>query len=228
VNPFGARQRKVLRWILGVLAAAVLLMQTVASAPQGHAGPLPLELTGSAVEFRTILLRDWVPEGVTEQTVTGFPRLRANLLLDSVLLVPGYVALLVFFTLAFGPAEGRPWRQWLCVPAVAAGLLDIAENSMTGRALDDLMQSSLVDATVADVTLASRLKWALLGIALMVLAWRVWAAAPAPWRALPAAACTVAALVLMAGAAWVSIPVIVAGMVALAIGLGALAWRAWR
>lgn len=53
---------------------------------------------------------------------------------------------------------------------VVADLFDIAENRMTGRALDELMRASLTDATVADLTLASPLKWTMLGIALLIVA----------------------------------------------------------
>lgn len=149
MNDIGLRRRRALRWIL--VLAAVALLAVGATQPWGVSA-VPLELAPSALHFRRILLDDWAA-GVAAADITGFQRLRANLLADSLLLVPAYVALLVFFTLAYGPSPQRhpALRQWLCVPAVVAGLFDIAENSMTGRALDELMHSSLSDATVADI-----------------------------------------------------------------------------
>jgi hypothetical protein len=196
MNPLTLRQRRVLKGLLCWFVVSLLLLGVgVAGTPSHRAGTLSLQFAASAKDFRDVLLRDWLqaPEpqrtlpscgiGVANlsdiaQAVAALPsfgRLRCHLFVDSVFFVPAYVGLLLFFTLAFGPPVAtHPWlRQLLCVPAVAAGLFDIAENSMTGRAIDDLLQFTLADATVADVTLASRVKWVLIGVALAVLAVRV-------------------------------------------------------
>ena len=226
MNDIGLRRRRALRWIL--VLAAVALLAVGATQPWGVSA-VPLELAPSALHFRRILLDDWAA-GVAAADITGFQRLRANLLADSLLLVPAYVALLVFFTLAYGPSPQRhpALRQWLCVPAVVAGLFDIAENSMTGRALDELMHSSLSDATVADIHLASRLKWILLDIALLIVAWRCRAVVRGGWHTAAAAACALGGLAMAAGAWSALMPAIHLGVGGVLAGLGLLAWLALR
>jgi len=253
MNTFTLRQRRILKGLIGLFAVSMVLLLVVVNAPRSFsATPLTLELTVSAKDFREVLLRDWLqapePQGALPSCGIGvtylpdiaqaggalpsFGSLRCNLFVDSVGFVPAYVALLLFFTLAFGPPVAtHPWlRQLLCVPAVAAGLFDVAENSMTGRALDDLIQFALVDATVADVTMASRVKWLLLSLAFAMLAWRVAVDATddKPWNAVAAAACGVAVLALGAGGALVSHEAIGTGMAAALTGVGVLAWRALR
>ncbi|HEV8690946.1 MAG TPA: hypothetical protein VGQ91_11665 [Ideonella sp.] len=103
----------------------------------------------------------------------GYGTLRCQLFVDSIGLVPAYVGLLLFFTLAFSRGAGiaSPLaRHLMCAPAVAAGLFDIAENGMTGRAVEDYVHIVLADATVHDVTHASLTKWALLAIAFALVA----------------------------------------------------------
>ncbi|MBS0448839.1 MAG: hypothetical protein JSR59_23190 [Proteobacteria bacterium] len=205
--------------VLGVLAMA-------ATTPHWGASQASLLLTGNAARFRALLLHDWAPTGAALKDIAGFPMLRANLLLDSLLVVPAYCGLLVFVTLALGPAANRypSLRQWLCVPAVAAGLFDIAENGMTGHALDELMHARLVDESVADITLASRLKWALLAVALVVVVWRAWRwrRGPGIRSALAPLACALAAAAFGV-AAWFSLAQAVSiGLVAALVGVGTL------
>jgi hypothetical protein len=183
MSPALTRHQRIGLWVrIGVFGLALVLMLFAVGSPRGFAVPiLPLELAGSATAFKAVVLQDWLQAPLVDGTAASFWRLRGNLFVDSVLFVPAYVSLLVFFTLAFGPplALHPTRRQLLCVPAVAAGLFDIAENGMTGRALDDLVEFALVDTTVADVSLAARIKWVLLGLALVVLAWRALATAAA-------------------------------------------------
>jgi len=121
-------------------------------------------------------------------------------------------------------------RQLLCVPAVAAGLFDIAENGMTGRALDDLIHTALADPTAADVCLAARIKWVLLGVALAILAWRLAAGAAVdkPWRAASATLCALAAAGCAAGGLLVREGAIHAGLLAALLGLGLMCVRLLR
>jgi len=226
MSRISTRQRSVLRWTL-VLAGVALLAIGVTQ-PWGVSAA-PLELAHSAERFRQILLDDW-SAGEVATRITGFPGLRANLLADSLLLVPAYVALLVFFTLHFGPSpHSHPsLRQWLCVPAVVAGLFDLAENSMTGRALDELIRTSLTDATVADITVASQLKWTVLGVALLIVAWRCRVVAKTRWHAFAATVCAIGGLATAVGAWWALMPAIQVGVVAMLAGLGLLAWLTLR
>lgn len=226
MNGLGSRQRRALHWIL-ILAGVALLAVTVTQ-PWG-VSVVPLELAPDAMRFRQILLDDWAA-GMEAAKVTGFPRLRANLLADSLLLVPAYVSLLVFLTLLYGPSpQQHPmWRQWLCVPAVFAGLFDIAENSMTGRALDELMRTSLTDATVADITLASQLKWTMLGIALLILAWRCWSSVRSVRHNIAAVLCVLGGLAMTIGAWLTLIPALHVAVACMLAGLCLLAWIVLR
>jgi hypothetical protein len=122
--------------------------------------------------------------------------------------VPGYVGLFLLFSLGLGRGAGlrNPVaRHVLCAPAVAGGLFDIAENGMTGRALEDFQRAVLADATVADVQLASLLKWSVLALAFAVVAWLAFAtarrsiAARPRWLFVASALCLVEALLLAAG-----------------------------
>jgi hypothetical protein len=232
MNGYTPRQRRWLRGLLGLFVLSLVAL-IATHAPRGiTVNILPLELADTAVAFKTLVERDWMPSDTPAGVAPRFWRLRGNLFADSVLFVPAYVGLLLFFTLAFGPpAALQPSRrQLLCVPAVAAGLFDIAENGMTGRALDDLIELALVDATTADVSLAARIKWVLLGVALLLLAWRVFAnAAPErPWRALAAVLCAGAGLAFAAGGAASWQMAIGTGLPLALGGLGLLAWRALR
>jgi len=234
MSPALTRRQRIGLWVrVAVFGLALLLMLFVVGSPRGFAvSILPLELAGSAAAFKAVVLQDWLQAPLVDGTAVSFWRLRGNLFVDSVLFVPGYVSLLVFFTLAFGPplALHPTWRQLLCVPAVAAGLFDIAENGMTGRALDDLVEFALVDTTVADVSLAARIKWVLLGLALAVLAWRALAASAddKPWRIVAAALCVLAALGFVVGGA-ISLPAVIsAGLGAVLLAFGLLCLRMLR
>ena len=111
------------------------------------------------------------------------------------------------------------------MPAVVAGLFDIAENSMTGRALDELMRTSLTDATVADITLASQLKWTMLGIALLIVAWRCWSSVRHNTAAL---LCVLGGLAMILGAWFMLIAALHVGGACMLAGLGLLAWIVLR
>ncbi len=225
------RQRRTLLVLLALALLAVLLLSFGFGSPRSlWVTPLSLQLAGNGTDFKAALLSDWLLTplaGLAPDAVPSFARLRGNLFVDSMLLVPAYVGLLLFFTLAFGPplAQRPVRRQLLCVPAVAAGLFDIAENGMTGRALDDLIHFALADATAADVSGAARIKWVLLGIALAVLAWRVAADAAAgpPGRRLAAGLCGLAAVALVVGGVGAIQAAIEAGFLATGAGLGLLA-----
>ena len=227
------RQRSSLWVRIAVFSLGALLLLFAVAAPRGFGvSILPLELAGTAAAFKAAVLQDWLQAPLVDGTAASFWRLRGNLFVDSVLFVPGYVSLLVFFTLAFGPplALHPTRRQLLCVPAVAAGLFDIAENGMTGRALDDLVEFALVDSTAADVSLAARIKWVLLGLAFVVLAWRALATAAddGPWRAGAAVLCALAAVAFVVGGAISLVVLVNAGLGAALLGVGLLCWRALR
>lgn len=229
MNGLASRQRRALHGIL--VLAAVALLAVTATQPWG-VSVAPLELAPGALRFRQILLDDWAA-GIDATQVTGFPRLRAHLLADSLLLVPAYVGLLVFLTLRYGPSPQRHpmGRQWLCVPAVVAGLFDIAENSMTGRALDELMRTSLTDATVADITFASQLKWTMLGIALLIAAWRCRSSVRSVRSVrhnTAALLCVLGGLAMPVGAWFTLIPALHVGGACMLAGLGLLAWIVLR
>jgi hypothetical protein len=187
--PKAQGHRRLLIGLLVFATLSVLLLGGLLKAPRGGVNAIvALELQSSAQRFKDRVVADWqqpparlcgwLERPSQEQTAPGFGRLRCNLLFDSTLLVPAYVALFVFFTLSLSPpplqVRQRVLRQLLCVPAVAAGLFDIAENGMTGRALDDLTLFVLADATVADVLTASQSKWWLLALGLSVLALLAW------------------------------------------------------
>jgi hypothetical protein len=247
------RLRKLLLGLVAFFVASVLLLGVVVNSPRSFsASPLPLQQAHDARDFRALLVRDWLQAPEPQRTMptcgigvpylddvnsTGgrlpsFGRLRCNLFFDSLALVPAWMALLLFFTLALGPSAGTQlwWRHALCVPVVAAGLFDIAENAMTGRALDDILQFGLAEATVADVVLASQLKWLLMGVAFAVLAWRALrhAAQDRRWNSAAALCCAVAALALGAGGVLVSPTPIGVGLAAALAGMGVLVWRALR
>lgn len=234
MNALTPRQRRGL-WIrLALFAIALLVLVGVMHAPRDRwLSIVPLELAPSAAAFRDMVVNGWQEIGtVAPGGAPSFWRLRGTLFVDSVLFVPAYVSLLLFFTIGFMPVgDGDSMRRQLIgVPAVSAGLFDIAENGMTGRALDDLIDFALVDATVADVSLAARVKWALLALALALLAWRVFVnrAGDAPWRLVAAAASAAVALLFAYGAARSTAGVLEAGMLLLLPALGILSWRALR
>ena len=245
------RLRTVLVLLLGLALISALLLWSLL-VPRMGTNIIRLELTTSAAEFKAVLLQDWVQDahsagtpdkplspvcGIGLPHVVGgtdkasFGKLRCNLFVDSLGLVPGYAGLLVYFTLAFAPIALSTVRRHLwCGPALAAGLFDIAENGMTARALDDLIFFSLADATVADVRHASQAKWLLLALALTVLAYRTWRAGGAgetTWRRVSAVLLAAAAPALVLGAYGLQHVAITAGMGALVLALALLCCRQW-
>jgi hypothetical protein len=254
-----AHQLRVVLAVLVTLALTGVLLLRFAFVPHGGADILRLELGTSAAQFKSALLADWVQEAfdpanpqqphdpvcgmgldhaaaATEATgslarVPHFGKLRCNLFVDSVLLVPGYAGLLVYFTLAFAPLRwGTASRHLCCGVALAAGLFDIAENGMTARALDDLLHFVLADATVADVRHASQAKWLLIALACAVLSHLlIWYGAPAGdrlWRRVSAGLMAAATPLLVVGVyVWRS--GIDLGMLAMIAALALLTWRQW-
>lgn len=121
---------------------------------------------------------------------TSILPLRSMLLVDSVMLVPAYVGLLLLYLVLLQPMvypapppdpalpPQVPAREWwlhaACLLAVAAGVFDIAENGMTVRAAEDALDHLLADPTVADVQLATLLKWQLIGAATGVVGMLCW------------------------------------------------------
>lgn len=172
------------RVLLGVLLAWTLASALLLLAPlsgRNGAGPVALELAADAGAFAKALGDDWRQAGPPDCEILApflasggcLKRLRTQLMVDSVGLVPGYVGLLLYLMLALGRAARLQRGLWLhlaCVPALAAGLFDIAENGMTGRAAQDLLQFVLADETVRDVRVASLVKWSCLATAFALLA----------------------------------------------------------
>ncbi|MBT9493286.1 MAG: hypothetical protein IV107_13300 [Paucibacter sp.] len=242
-------------WVLLGLALLALLglslLQTLLRPVGAGASPMAIELLATAQQFQSHLLTDWqaVDAGLCGRSGWGEPmakpnfgRLSCHLLVDSALLVPGYIGLLVFFTLSLGCRLGLRGAlpHLLCLPAVAAGMADLAENGMTLRALEQLQYFVLADAAVADVRMASLLKWGLLSVAALQLgimafelAWRGRRSADnladKPARLLPVALLMTGASLAWAGALrfeWS--PGLQLGMLLAAAGLFTLLlWRLW-
>ena len=160
----GERRARVIVGLLVVLGSAGLALLLFLLAPHHHrlTAAVDIELAVTAQEFSMLLQRDWV----LPAELPDFPRLRAHLIVDSLLLVPGYAGLLVFFTLGLANriGWGGPWPHALALPAVAAGLFDIVENGLTARAAEHLVSFGLSDAAVLDVRAASLLKWWLVAL----------------------------------------------------------------
>lgn len=259
-TPAQAHRLRVVLLVLAVLALSGVLLLRFAFTPHAKSDIVRLELATSAAEFKTALIADWTQEAFDEKNpqqprepmcglglphvpapagaansparAPDFGKLRCNLFADSVLLVPGYAGLLVYFTLSFVPLGWGVVRRHLCCgAALAAGLFDIAENGMTARALDDLLHFVLADATVADVRHASQAKWLLIALACALLGhllfWYGARAGDALWRRICAALVAAAALLLAAGA-YVWRPGIGLGMLAMIVVLALLAWRQWK
>src|SRR5262245_10997986 len=162
----GREQRR--RWVLLTLVVlAVAGVVTLAFLKPHDAKLVELELAGNAAAFEQQLMLGWVKtcEGPGCEQPRDITLLRSNAFIDSILFVPGYAGLLVFFTLALGSANGVRRRavlaQLLCVLPVATAFFDIVENGMTVRAADDWLAMLLSDGVVADVRLASLSKWGL-------------------------------------------------------------------
>lgn len=148
-----------------------------------------IEFARTAIEFSERLANDWMlPAGQEPRWCEavaarpGLPntgRLSCHLLFDSLLLVPGYTGLLIFFTLGLTARAGLRGvlPHALCMPALAAALFDLAENGMTVRAADHFLFLVLADAAVQDVHDAALVKWWMLAIAACVLGVTAFAAA---------------------------------------------------
>lgn len=254
-TPAQAHRLRVVLVVLVLLALASVLVLRIALVPHGKADIVRLELATSGADFKAALLADWqqeaqdpaypndpsktldplcglgLPHAAGSAAVPHFGQLRCNLFVDSLGLVPGYVGLLVYFTLSFVPlAWGTVRRHLCCGAALAAGLFDIAENGMTARALDDLILFVLADATVADVRHASQAKWLLLALACAVLGyllfWHGAAAGDRAWRRRAAVLVAAAAPLLVAGA-YIWRTGIGLGLLAMMVALAVLAWRQW-
>lgn len=167
-------RRIVAGWLLWLFAALLVLVAVLR--PYHGQNPATIELARDAQGFAQALADGWRSSGGGTCGVGETPdakgasinRLRCHLFVDSLAFVPGYVGLLVLLTLALARRAGigNVWlRHLLCVPAVAAGLFDIAENGITIVAAEELLLRLLSDATVLDVRLASLIKWWLAGLA---------------------------------------------------------------
>jgi hypothetical protein len=235
--------------VLLLLAGVAEALLATALRPSRSSDIVKLELAPTAALFAEAVQRDWtqdaaaVPVDAEPLCGLGLPpatqatprpshgKLRCNLLVDSVALVPGYVGLLLVFTLAFA-APGMPARRraaW-CVPALAAGLLDLAENGLTVRALDAYTRLAMSETTVAEVRLASQSKWLAIALALAVLGHLAWHAAAdhgQGWRRTAAVLCLLGAAALPVGV-WLWRPGIAVGMLAMVLSFALLAWRLWR
>ena len=239
-------------WLLLFVLLALVseLMLIVVLRPHGGANIVQLELAPSAKAFADTVQRDWTQDARTRagaaptETLCGIGlphtlqaalhpslgKMRCNLVLDSLALVPAYVGLLVVFTLGFlRRGADLPRTLAWCLPAMAAGTADLLENGFTLQALAALGQGSLTEALVTAVRGASQAKWLLLALALAALGHLAWHT-PAParlQRRMAAVLCAAAALALPVGAWWWQ-PAIGLGMVAMVLGFAVLAWRAWR
>lgn len=244
------------RLLLALMLLAVLaeLLLIVGLRPHGGANIVKLELAPSAAAFIETVQRDWTqdasaapseplcgmglphaPHAMPHATPHATPhaslgKLHCNLTLDSLALVPGYVGLLLVFTLGFlRRGASLPRTLAWCLPAIAAGAADLLENGLTLQALAAMGQANLSETLVAAVRNASRAKWLLLALALAVLGHLAWHT-PAPGalqRRSAAALCAAGALALPLGALWWP-SAIGLGMAAMAVGLAVLGWRAWR
>jgi hypothetical protein len=254
-TPSQAHRLRVMLVVLVLLALTSVLLLRFVFVPHGKADIVRLELATSAADFKATLLADWqqeandphhpddpakaldplcglgLPHASSSTVAPNFGKLRCNLFVDSVGLVPGYAGLLVYFTLSFVPLAWSTVRRHLCCgAALTAGLFDIAENGMTGRALDDLIHFVLADATVADVRHASQAKWLFMALACALLGhllfWYGARAGDAVWRRRAAGLLAAAAPLLVAGA-YVWRAGIGLGMLAMIVALAVLAWRQW-
>jgi hypothetical protein len=244
------RQRIALVVLLVIATASTLILWLVLSPPGPEGNAVDLELARDQAGFMAVFNQGWRQD---TNTLCGlddnlrpdghatdgayFGTLRCHLFADSLGLVPGYVGLLVFFTLLLARIAGVSHVlavHALCIPAIAAGVFDIAENGMTILAAENLMDGLLVDATVMDVRLASVWKWSLAAAAFAVVGLVAWRAAPqvldaglppVPLR-IAAAGAGLAALVMIAGLVWGAHVLLGYGMLPGAIAL--LVLGGWR
>jgi hypothetical protein len=155
-------------WLV-LMLGAMLVLATLLRPYNGHS-PVNIELARDAQGFEQALAIGWRSTGGTTCGIgeaadikgASINRLRCHLFVDSMFFVPGYVGLLGLLTLSLARRAGmhNVWLcHLLCVPAVAAGLFDIAENGITIVAAEELLIRLLSDATVLDLRLASLTKW---------------------------------------------------------------------
>jgi hypothetical protein len=251
-TPNQAHRLRVVLVVLVTMAVASALLLRCAFTPREGADIVQLELASSGADFKSTLLAHWqqeakdpvdpskvlsricgrgLPHYTGSAVAPNFGKLRCNLFVDSLGLVPGYAGLMVYFTLSFVPlAWGTVRRHLCCGMALAAGLFDVAENGMTARALDDLIHFVLSDATVADVRHASQAKWLLLAMACALLGHLLFrygaAAGDRAWRRCAALLLAIAAPLLLSGA-YVWRTGIGLGMLAFVVALAVLTWRHW-
>jgi hypothetical protein len=233
---------------LMLLAALAELLLIVVLRPHGGANIVKLELAPSAAAFIDTVQRDWTQDAAGLAPATrplcglDLPhsqapaeahkgKLRCNLLVDSLGLVPGYVGLLLILTLGcLAPVAPASQRLAWCLPALAAGFADLAENGLTWQALDLLHSAALSEAAVASVRQASQAKWLLLASALAALGHLAWHGAAGRGdtpRRVAAGLCAAGAVALPWGA-WVWQPAIGVGMLMMVMALALLAWWQWR
>jgi hypothetical protein len=218
-----------LRWAIRIAAAWALLSLLALMLPlqaPGKNNLVDLELAGDAAAFERHLREGWLQDVLPEslapcgfgaplaQIATAqrseFPRLRCNLLVDSVGFAPAYAALLALLTIALyrrRRPQGGLRMHLLCIAAVIAFLFDVAENGMTMRAAEDALNAVLGEATVSDVRDASLIKWHAVALAFALMGSLAWwvshaaHAAPAErrWLRLAALAALAGAVAFVAG-----------------------------
>jgi hypothetical protein len=229
--------------VLGIVGTILLGAVFKPPGPEGSA--VTLELAADSEAFEAALSEGWRQDQAKlcgsgaqyDPNGSGLGTLKCHLLLDSVLFVPAYAGLLIYFTMALsriGPGRRDIVAHLACVPAVAAGLFDIAENGMAVLAAVDFMDGFLTDVTVADVRVASLAKWSLVALAFAVLLAMTLGAVDAVRKAggairllyVAAAAAALCALIVGAGVAWSKYMLLAPGMLPGIITLALLSW--WR
>lgn len=238
-----ARARAML-WLFASMAiTGVALLGWVFEPLRDGATVVDIVSARTAIEFSQRLTEDWMlpigrEPGWCEVAAArpGLPntgRLSCQLLFDSLLLVPGYTGLLIFFTLGLAAKAGMRGvlPHALCMPALSAALFDLAENGMTVRAADHFLSLVLADAAVQDVHDAALVKWWMLAIAACVLGVTAFAAARTsevarPLLAVGGALMLTTALAWFAGLSLIQPPNPTFGVVLFATALLVLAvWR---
>lgn len=239
------RGRRILAVLLALGIGGALLLGLVIGPPGSNGSAVSLELARDESAFGAAFSDGWREDKPTvcgfgakaDPNGTGFGTLRCHLFVDSIVFVPGYIGLLVYFTMVLsriGPGRRAIVVHLLCAPAVAAGLFDIAENGMAVLAAEDFMNGLLADATVHDVRLASLCKWSLAALSFAALAVISWAAVddvknmggaawPLQLAALGAASC---AVLLVIGVAAAKYSLLAPGMLPAMLAMALLAW--WR
>jgi hypothetical protein len=181
------------RFLLVALALALFAGIVLEAFSFSPAGPVRAQAVGfawSAKEFLDLIVADWLQAGNSfgdigaafSQSGQSIARLRWYEGADSLLVVPGYYGLLIFFGRGYARLAGARSaliQHLLCVPPVAAMVLHLAQTGMTLHAADDLLSVVLPDAEVEDVMLAAFIRWALTAMTLLVVGFAGFAAAVA-------------------------------------------------